>query len=202
MLKKTLESTLDCKEIQQGHPKGNQPWIFSGRTDAEAEDPILWPSDVKNWLIWKDPDAGKDGRWEEKGMTENEMAGWHHWLNGHELEQAPGDSKEQGGLVCYSPWGLKEFRHNLVTELTDWLMRYLFHGGSAGKESACNTGDLGSFPGSGRSPGREGYPLQYSCLENSMDTGAWQAQSMGSQRVGLHWATSTFTFTDPEVLQE
>ena len=86
VLEKTLESPLDCKEIQPVHPKGDQSWIFLGRTDAEAETPILWPPDVKNWLIWKDPDAGKDWRWEEKGMTEDEMVGWHHRLNGRECE--------------------------------------------------------------------------------------------------------------------
>ena len=86
MLEKTLESPLDCKEIQPVHPKGNQSWLFMGRTDAEAETPILWPPDVKNWLIWKYPDAGKDWRWEEKGKTEDEMVVWHHRLNGHEFE--------------------------------------------------------------------------------------------------------------------
>ena len=86
MLEKTLESPLDSKEIQPVHPKGDQSWVFIGRTDAEAVAPILWPPDVKNWLIWKDPDAGKDLRWEEKGMTEDEMVGWHHQLNGHESE--------------------------------------------------------------------------------------------------------------------
>ena len=86
VLEKMLESPLDCKEIQPVHPKGNQSWIFTARTDAEAETPLLWPPDVKNWLIWKDPDAGKDWRWEEKGTTEDEMVGWHHWLNGHESE--------------------------------------------------------------------------------------------------------------------
>ena len=86
VLGKTLESPLDCKEIQPVHPKGNQSWIFIGRTDVEAETSILWPSDGKNWLIWKDPDAGKDWRREEKGTTEDEMVGWHHWLNGHESE--------------------------------------------------------------------------------------------------------------------
>ena len=84
VLEKTLESPLDCKEIQAVHPKGNQSWTLIGRTDAEAETLILWPPDGKNWLIWKDPDAGKDWRWEEKVMTEDEMVGWHHWLNGHE----------------------------------------------------------------------------------------------------------------------
>ena len=86
MLEKTLESPLDCKAIQPVHPKGNQPWIFIGKTDAEAETPILWPPDVKNWLIWKDPDVGEDWRQEEKRMTEDEMVGWHHRLNGHEFE--------------------------------------------------------------------------------------------------------------------
>ena len=86
VLKKTLESPLDCKEIQPVNSKGNQSWIFIGRTDAEAETPILWPPDVKNWLIWKDPDAGKDWRQEEKGTTEDEMVGWHHWPEGHESE--------------------------------------------------------------------------------------------------------------------
>ena len=86
VLEKTLESPLDCKEIQPVHAKGNQSWILIGRTDFEAGTPILWPPVVKNWLIWKDPDAGKDWRWEEKGMTEDEMIGWHHQLDGHEFE--------------------------------------------------------------------------------------------------------------------
>ena len=86
VLEKTLESPLDCKEIQPVHPKGDQSWVFIGRTDAETETPILWPPDVKNWLIGKDPDAGKDWRWEKKEMTEDEMVGWHHRLNGHEFE--------------------------------------------------------------------------------------------------------------------
>ena len=86
VLEKTLKSPLDSKEIQSVHPKGNQSWIFIERTDAEAETPILWPPDAKNWFIWKDPDAGKDWRWEKKGMTEDKMVGWHHRLNGHESE--------------------------------------------------------------------------------------------------------------------
>ena len=86
VLEKTLESPLDCKEIQPVHPKGNQSWISIGRIDVEVETPILWPPDAKSWLMWKDPDAGKDWRWEEKGTTEDEMVGWYHWLNGHELE--------------------------------------------------------------------------------------------------------------------
>ena len=86
VLEKTLDSLLDCKQIQPVHPKGNRFLIFIGRTDVEAEAPILWPPDAKNWLIWTDPDAGKDWRCEEKGMTEDEMDGWHHWLDGHEFE--------------------------------------------------------------------------------------------------------------------
>ena len=93
MLETTLESPLECKEIKQVNPKGNQSWIFIGRTDAETETPKLWPPDTKNWLIGKDPDAGEDWRWEEKGMTEDDMVGWHHWLNGHEFEQALGVGK-------------------------------------------------------------------------------------------------------------
>ena len=81
-----FESPLDCKEIQPVHPKGDQSWVFIGRADVEAETLIFWPPDVKSWLIWKDPDAGKDWRKEEKGMTEDEMVGWHHQLNGHEFE--------------------------------------------------------------------------------------------------------------------
>ena len=108
VLEKTLESPLDCKEIQPVHPKGDQSWIFIERTDAEAEMPILWPPDAKNWLTGKDPDAGKDWRWGEKGTTEDEMVGWHHRLDGHEFEQAPEVADGQGSLVCYSPWVLKE----------------------------------------------------------------------------------------------
>ena len=105
---KTLVSPLDCKEIQPVHPKGNQSWVFIGRTDAEAETPVFWPPDVKNWVIVKDPDAGKDWGQEEKGTTEDKMVGWHHWLNGHGFEKAPGVGDGQGGLVCRSPWGCKE----------------------------------------------------------------------------------------------
>ena len=105
VLEKTLESLLDCKEIKPVHPKENQSWIFIGRTDAEAETPILWSSDVKSQLTGKDPDAGKDWRQEEKGTTEEEMVGWHHWLNGHEFEQTLEDGGGQRSLVCCSPWG-------------------------------------------------------------------------------------------------
>ena len=112
-----LENPLDSKEIQPVHPKGNQSWIFIGRTDAKAETLILWPPDVKSWLIWKDPDAGKDWRQEEKETTEDEMVGWHHRLNGHEFEQALGDGEGQGSLACCSPWCYKELD---MTELLNW----------------------------------------------------------------------------------
>ena len=108
-------SSLDCKEIKPVSPNGNQSWIFIGRTDAEAETPVLWPPDVKKWHLGKNPDAGKDWRWEEKGMTEDEMVGWHHWLDGHESEQAPGVRDGQGSLACCSPWGCKE------SDTTEWL---------------------------------------------------------------------------------
>ena len=116
VLEKTLESPLDHKEIQSIHPKGNQSRIFTGRTDAEAETPILWPPEAHNWLIGKEPDAGKDWSQEEKGMTEDEMVGWHHWLNGHEFEQALGVGDGQGSLVCCSPWDCR-VRYDWVTEL-------------------------------------------------------------------------------------
>ena len=105
---KMLESPLDYMEIQPVHPKGNQTWIFIGRTDAEAEAPILWPPDAKSQLIQKDPDAGKDWRQEEKVAIEDEMVGWHHRFNGHEFEQTPGGSGGQESLVCCSQWGHKE----------------------------------------------------------------------------------------------
>ena len=112
VLEKTLESALDSK-IKPVNPKGYQPWIFIGRTDAEA--PIFWPPVAKSWLIRKDPDAGlKDWR-QEKGMTEDEVIEWHHWLNGHEFEQAPGDDEGQGSLVCCSPRGHKEL------DMNQWL---------------------------------------------------------------------------------
>ena len=115
VLEKTLENPLDCKEIKPINPKGNQSWIFLGRTDAEAETPILWLPDANNWLTGKDPDAGKDWRQEEKETTEDEIVGWYHWLNGHEFEQAPGVGDGQGSLARCSPWGHKEL------DMTEWL---------------------------------------------------------------------------------
>ena len=105
VLEKSLESPLDCKEIKPVNPKGNWSWIFTGRTDAEAETPILWPFDVKSQLTGKDPNAGKDWRQEEKGTTEDKMVGWHYWLEGHEFEQAQGVDDGQENLACCSPWG-------------------------------------------------------------------------------------------------
>ena len=107
VLEETLESPLDCKEIHPVHPKGNQSWIFIGRTDVETETPILWPPDAE-LTYWKRPWAGRDWGQEEKGTTEDEMAGWHHRLDGHEFERAPGVGDGQGGLACCSPWGCKE----------------------------------------------------------------------------------------------
>ena len=112
---KTLERPLDCKETQLVHRKGNQSWIFTGRTNAEAETPIPWPPDVKNWLIGKDPDAGRDWGQEEKRATEDEMVEWHHRLNGHEFEQAPGVGDGQESLANYSLWGHRE------SDVTEWL---------------------------------------------------------------------------------
>ena len=107
VLRKTLESPLNCKEVKPVNPKGNQSWIFIGRTDAEAETPILWPPVGKSWLSGKDPDVGLEWRWEEKQMTEDEMVGWNHWLDGYEFDQALGVGDGQGSLVCWSPWGHK-----------------------------------------------------------------------------------------------
>ena len=118
VLEKTLESPLNYKEIQLVHPKGNQSWIFIGRTDAEAEAPILWPPDANNWLIRKDPDAGKGWKQKEKRLTEDEMVGWHHQFNGCELGQIPGDGEGQRSLACCSPWGREE------SNMTWWLNIY------------------------------------------------------------------------------
>ena len=116
-LEKTLKSPLDCKEIQPVHPKGDQFWVFIGRTDVEAETPILWPPDVKSWLIIKDPDAGEDWGQEEKGMTEDEMVGWHHRLNGHGFGWTPGVGDGQEALACCHSWGHKESN---TTEQLNW----------------------------------------------------------------------------------
>jgi len=115
VLEKSLQSPLDFKEVQPVHPKGDQSWVFVGRTDVEAETPILWPPHEKSWIIWKDPDAGKDWRQEEKGTAEDEMIGWHHRLDGHGFWWTPGVGDGQGGLACCSLWVHKE------SDMTEWL---------------------------------------------------------------------------------
>ena len=115
VLEKTLESPLDCKEMQPVHPKGDQSWVFFGRTDDKAETPVLWPPNAKSWLTGKDSDAGRDWGQEEKGTTEDERAGWHHRLDGHEFGWTPGVGDGQGGLACCDSWDLKE------SDMTEWL---------------------------------------------------------------------------------
>ena len=125
VLEKTLEGPLNCKEIQPVRLKGNQSWVFIGRTDAEAETPILWPPHAKSWLNGKDSDAGRDLGQEEKGTTEDEMAGWHHWLDGHEFEWTPGIGDGQGGLACCNSWGCKK---SDTTERLNWTeLKLLSH---------------------------------------------------------------------------
>ena len=136
MLEKTLESPLDCKEIQPVHSEGDQSWVFFGRTDAKAETLVLWPPHVKSWLIGKDSEAGRDWRQEEKGTTEDEMAGWHHWLNGYEFGWSPGVGDGQGGPVCCNSWGCKE---SDTTEQLNWRTKWK-------QEKKMNTyGWFGSF---------------------------------------------------------
>ena len=174
VLEKTLKSPLDCKEIQAVHPKGDQSWIFIGRTDAEAETPILWSPDVKNWLTGKDPDAGKDWRQEEKEMTKDEV-GW--MVSPTQLTWVlviSGRWRWTGKPGVPQSMGLQRVRHDWATELNRNNCEGL-PDDSVSKESACNAGDTGSVPGSGRFPGGgNSNLLQYSCLENPMDRGAWQ----------------------------
>ena len=121
--RRLLRDSLEQQGDPTNNPKGNQSWIFIGRTDAEAGTPIFWPPDVKNWLIGEDPDAGKDWGQEEKWVTEDKIVGWHHWFNGHEFEQTPGDSEGQGSLACCSPWGCKE--SNMTKRMNDnWFGKY------------------------------------------------------------------------------
>ena len=121
VLEKTLESPLDCKEIQPVHPNGDKCWVFIGRTDAEAETPVLWPPHVKSWLIGKDPDAGSNWGQDEKGTPEDEMTGWHHWLNGHEFGWTLGVGDGQGGLACCDSWGHKESDMTETLHWTEWI---------------------------------------------------------------------------------
>ena len=155
---------------------------------------LLWPPDAKNWLIWKDPDAGKDWRQEEKGTTEDEMVGWHHQLDVHGFEQAQGDGEGQGSPACCSPWGHKE---SDTTEQLNWTTDL------DRKESACKVGDLSSIPGSGRSLGEgNGYSLQYPCLENSMDRGTWPAIVHGVTKNQTQLSNDTFTLSHLVVQQK
>ena len=143
LLEKTLESPLDCKEIKPVRPKGNHPWIFIGRTDVEAETPILWSLDVESWLIWNNPNARKDWRKEEKGTIEDEMVEWHHRLNGREFEQALGVGNGQGGLACCGPWvtksqtRLKWFSTQACTDLNQ-KFRAVFRGNYWGHQGVKN----------------------------------------------------------------
>ena len=176
VLEKTLESPLDCKEIHPVHPKGDQSWVFTGRTDVEAETPILWPPDAKSWLIGKDLDAGKDWGQEEKGMTEDEMVGWHHQFNGLGFGWTPGVGDGQGGLACCTSWGRKE---SDMTERLNWIQR---------KQCRRHEFDpwVGKIPGGGN-----GNPLPDSCLGNSMNRGVWWATIHGvakSQTQLSSWA--------------
>ena len=124
VLEKMLKSPLYCKEIQPVYPKGDQSWVFTGRTNVEAETPVLWLPDVRSWLIWKDPDAVKDWGHEEKGMTEDEMVGWHHWLNGHGFGWTLGVGDGQGGLAFCSSWGCREWD---TTEWLNWTDTYVIY---------------------------------------------------------------------------
>ena len=142
VLEKTLASPLDCKEIQPVHPKGDQSWVFIGRTDAEGETPILWPPHAKSWLIAKDSDAGRDWGQEKKGITEGEMAGWHHRLDTHAFGWTLGVGDGQGGLACCDSWSHKE---SDTTELLNWT------GGSVVNNPPTSAGDTSSIPGLGRS---------------------------------------------------
>ena len=159
VLEKTLEILFDCNEIQPVHPKGDQSWVFIGRTDAEAETPILWLPHAKSWLIWKDPDAGRDWGQEEKGMTKDEMAVWHHRLDGHEFEWTPGVGDGQGGLACCDSWGHKESDTTERLNWTELIRRNDFLGDSAVKNLPAEqeTQETGFDPWVGKIPWRRAW---------------------------------------------
>ena len=178
VLEKTPESPLDCKEIQPVHSDGDQPWVFFGRNDAKIETLILRAPHAKSWLIGKDSDAGRDWGQEEKGTTEDEVAGWHHWLNAHESEWTLGVGDGQGGLVCYDSWGCKESN---TSEQLSW--------------TELNWTNPSSISRSGRAPeGGHDNPLQYSCLENPMYRGVWWAtlHVVTKSRTQLKWLYTCF----------
>ena len=186
VLEKTLESSLDCKESKSVNPKGNQPWIFIGRADAEAEVPILWPPDAKSWLIGKDLDAGKD--WgQEKRVTEDEMVGWSHRLNGHEFEQTLEDSEWQGSLECYSPWGHQE------SDMTQWQNNNKFIGRTDAEAEALTLWPpvrkhqlLGKDPDAGKTLGKRRRGQQrmrwFNGIINSRDMSSSQLQEIMKDR--------------------
>ena len=186
VLEKTLESPLDCKEIQPVHPKGNQSWVLIGRIDAEEETPILWLPDAKNCLFGKDPDAGNEWKQEEKETTEDEMVRWHHWLNGHDL------SKLWELVIDREAWHATV--HGVTKSQTRWATELNWTATQLVKESACNVGDLGSIPGLERSPEEgKGHSLQYSGLENS--TGCI-VHGIAKSRTWLSWHDwETFTLS-------
>ena len=194
VMEKTLESPLDCKEIQPVHPKGDQSWVFIGRTDTEAETPILWPPHVKSWLIGKDPDAGRDWGQEEKGTTEDEMFGWHHQLDELSLCELRELVMDSGCLACCSSWGRKELD---TTEWMTWTELNLydstpqkgFPDSSAGKESASNEGYLGLIPGLGRSP-RKGKATHSSILAWRI---LWTVQGVTESQTWLSEQKNTFS---------
>ena len=190
VLEKTLESPMHCKEIQPVHPKGDQSWVFIGRTDVEDETPILWPPYAKSWLIGKDLDAGKDWGQEEKGTTEDKMVGWDHRLNGHGFGCTLGGGDSQGGLVCYGSWGNKE---SDKTERLNWTELVAQTVNSLPTMQGAWDGSLGSEepPGEGN-----GNPFQYLCLEIPRTSKPGGLQSTGLQSVRQAWATmlSLFVF--------
>ena len=183
VLENTLESPLDCKEIQPVHSEGDQPWDFFGRNDAKAETPALWPPHVKSWLTGKDSDAGRDWGQEEKGTTEDEMAGWHHWLDGRELSELQELVMDREGWRAAIHGVAKSWTWLRDWTKLNWVTNTFtlgFPDGSDCKESARNVGDPALILGSGRSLGvGNGNPLQYSCLGNPMDRGAWWATVRG-----------------------